>query len=184
MRSMCDCLPQLKENVLEREARYRANPEKPAPEGPNYALEVKVTSVGDLDEVVRCNASGHEFVISEPTAVGGRDIAPWPLEYLLGGAVGCFAAVFAFYAAKLDVKYDSFEATARTRIDVRGHMIPEAPPSGFQGVELDLQVVSDEPEERLKEVERLALKGCPGIDTLRNPMPVTSKLRVVYPVPA
>ena len=175
---ICDCFPGLKENVAGREARYTDNPEAAAPDGPHAALTVKVVSVGDLDELVHCERSGHKFVISEPTYVGGRNIAAWPLEYLLGGAVGCFAAVFAFYAAKLGVDYDSFEATVRTNLDLRGHMIPDAPPSGFQGIELDLRVVSDAPEERLKEVERLALKGCPGIDTLRRPMSVESKLTV------
>lgn len=181
MRTVCDCFPDLKENLLSRQASYSANPDKPAPEGPNFSLEVKIVSIGDLDELVECEKSGHKFIISEPTFVGGRNIAPWPLEYLLAGAVGCFAAVFAFYAAKLAVSYDSFEATARTYFDARGHMMPDAPFSGFQRVELAIRVVSDEPEYRLKEVEQLALKGCPGLNTLRQPVPVSSVLTIAKP---
>ena len=89
-----------------------------------------------------------------------------------------FAAVFAFYAAKLGVNYESFEAVARTNFDVRGHMMPDAPPSGFQRVTIAINVKSDASPETLREVERLALQGCPGIATLRDPVAVESPLTV------
>jgi uncharacterized OsmC-like protein len=171
----------LKEVTEKREARYRANPDAQSSNGgAHYELQVVVRSIGHLDEHVKTK-SGHEFIISEPLEVGGRNIATWPLEYLLGGAVGCYAAVFAFYAAKLNVSYDELEIKVKTFIDVRGHMIPDSPPSAFQKVVMELHVVSDEPEEKIKEIERLALAGCPGIDTLRRPVPIESNLHLVRP---
>jgi uncharacterized OsmC-like protein len=86
--------------------------------------------------------------------------------------------VFAFYAAKMDVAYESFEAVARTNFDVRGHMMPDAPPSGFQKVTIAIEVKSDAPPEKLAEIERLALAGCPGIATLRDPVAVETTLKV------
>jgi uncharacterized OsmC-like protein len=178
MTSVCDCFPALKATTEAREKRYRAHPEKSAPEGPQSTVQVKVMSIGQLNELVEPR-SGFKFIISEPRHVGGQLIAPTPLEFLLSGAVGCYAAVFAFYAAKLGVAYDSFEAVARTTMDVRGHMMPDAPPSGFQAVTIDISVVSDAPAEKLEEVERLSLAGCPGINTLRHPVPVESRLTVL-----
>jgi uncharacterized OsmC-like protein len=178
MVKVCDCFPELKEITEARERRYRANPEKPAPEGPQSFVEVKVTSIGQLNELVECKKSGHKFIISEPVHVGGQNVAPTPLEFLLSGAIGCYAAVFAFYAAKMGVDYESFEATARADFDVRGHMIPGAPPSSFQSVTIDMRIASDAPADTLKEVERLSLEGCPGIATLRNPVTVRSSLNV------
>jgi uncharacterized OsmC-like protein len=178
MPKVCDCFPELKAITEAREQRYRAHPEKRAPEGPQSSLEVRVTSIGNLNERVETKNSGQSFIISEPRHVGGDLCAPTPLEYLLSGAVGCYAAVFAFYAAKMGVPYDSFEAVARTNFDVRGHMMPDAPPSGFQNVSIDISVVSDAPPEKLREIERLALAGCPGIATLRDPVAVSSRLSV------
>jgi uncharacterized OsmC-like protein len=178
MVKVCDCFPELKAVTDARERRYRAHPEKPAPEGPQSFVEVKVTSIGQLNELVEAKKSGTKFVISEPVHVGGQNCAPTPLEFLLAGAVGCYAAVFAFYAAKLGVSYDSFEAVARTDFDVRGHMIADAPCSAFQQVTISISVVSDAPEEKLKEVERLSFEGCPGISTLRQPVPVATELAV------
>jgi uncharacterized OsmC-like protein len=178
MPAICDCFPELKSVTEAREARYRANPSKRAPEGPQSSLEVRITSTGRLNERVDCRNSRQSFVISEPKHVGGLADAPTPLEYLLSGAVGCYAAVFAFYAAKLGVDYESFEAVARTDFDVRGHMMPDAPFSGFQKVTIDIAVTSDAPAERLAEVERLALAGCPGIATLRGPVAVETVLKV------
>lgn len=179
MPAVCDCFPALKSVTLAREARYRADPSKRAPEGPQSSLEIKVTSVGNLNERVETRNSRQSFVISEPKHVGGVADAPTPLEYLLSGAVGCYAAVFAFYAAKLGVDYESFEAVARTQFDVRGHMMPDAPFSGFQKVTIAIAVKSEAPVERLREVERLALAGCPGIATLQQPVPVESSLTIV-----
>ncbi len=143
MAKVCDCFPELKATTEAREMRYRAHPEKPAPEGPQSSVEIRVTSIGQLNELVETKKSGHKFIISEPVHVGGQNCAPTPLEFLLSGAVGCYAAVFAFYAAKMGVRYDSFEAVARTSFDVRGHMMPDAPPSGFQKVTIDITVRSD-----------------------------------------
>src|ERR1700737_2103127 len=153
MVKVCDCFPELKEITDARERRYRAHPERPAPEGPQSFVEVKVTSIGQLNELADCRKSGYKFVISEPAHVGGQSCAPTPLEFLLSGAVGCYAAVFAFYAAKLAVAYDSFEAVARTSFDVRGHMIPDAPPSGFQKVTIAIAVKSNAPPEKLAEIQ-------------------------------
>jgi uncharacterized OsmC-like protein len=170
-----DCFPQLKEVTLAREARYRGGAaDLPAPEGPKSTVHVKVTSVGDLNEEASSMKSGRSWTISEPSHVGGLADAPTPLEYLLSGAVGCFAAVFAFYAAKHDVPYTSFEATALAELDVRGHMMEDAPPSGFSRVTLELAIESDAPREELERVHELALKGCPGIATLRDPVPIDS----------
>jgi uncharacterized OsmC-like protein len=178
MVKVCDCFPELKETTDARERRYRAHPEKQAPEGPQSFVEVKVTSIGQLNELVECKKSGYKFVISEPTHVGGQNCAPTPLEFLLSGAVGCYAAVFAFYAAKMGIPYDSFEAVARTEFDARGHMIADAPPSAFRKVTIKIHVTSDAPADKLREVERLALAGCPGISSLREPVPVESELKV------
>src|SRR5947209_41942 len=159
MAKVCDCFPELKALTEAREARYRAQPDASAPQGPQSFVEVKVTSIGQLNELVDCKKSGYKFIISEPVHVGGQSCAPTPLEFLLSGAVGCYAAVFAFYAAKLGVSYERFEAVARTDFDVRGHMIADAPKSGFQKVTISINVVSDAAEGMLKEVERLAYQG-------------------------
>src|SRR5262249_28758783 len=155
MAKVCDCFPELKAVTDARERRYRADPDKAAPGGPQSFVEVKVTSIGALNELVDCKKSGYKFIISEPVHVGGQHCAPTPLEFLLSGAVGCYAAVFAFYAAKLGVNYDSFEAVARSDFDVRGHMIADAPKSAFQKVIISISVVSDAPADKLREVERL-----------------------------
>ena len=176
MPAVCDCFQELKAVTDAREARYRGNPDLRAPEGPQSSLEIKVTSIGNLNERVDTSNSRQTFVISEPKHVGGLADAPTPLEFLLSGAVGCYAAVFAFYAAKMGVNYESFEAVARTTFDVRGHMMPDAPPSGFQKVTIAINVKSNAPIETLREIERLALNGCPGIATLRDPVPVETTL--------
>jgi uncharacterized OsmC-like protein len=174
-----DCFPRLKEVTLAREARYRGGAaEQPAPEGPKSTVHVKVTSIGDLNEEAQSMKSGRSWIISEPEHVGGLANAPTPLEYLLSGALGCFAAVFAFYAAKYDVLYDTFEATALAELDVSGHMMEDAPPSGFRRITLELTIATDADPAALERVHQLALQGCPGIATLRDPVEIESHLSI------
>ena len=52
MTAVCDCFPELKSVTEAREARYRADPDRRAPEGPQSSLEIKVTSIGNLNERV------------------------------------------------------------------------------------------------------------------------------------
>src|SRR5579884_609916 len=152
-------LQKLREVTLAREERYLGDAaDKPAPEGPHSTVHVKVTSIGDLNERAESMKSGNSWMISEPKHVGGLADAPTPLEYLLSGVVGCFAAVFAFYASKLEVPYGSFEVTALAELDVRGHMIEDAPPSGFKTVRLDVTAQSAAPREQLERVHELALR--------------------------
>ena len=89
------------------------------------------------------------------------------IEKLSGGRV-----------AEIRFDNESFEAVARTNFDVRGHMMPDAPPSGFQKVSIAISVKSDAAPEKLAEIERLALNGCPGIATLRDPVAVETALTV------
>ena len=51
-------------------------------------------------------------------------------------------------------------------------------PSAFQRVTISISVTSDAPEDELREIERLAFEGCPGISTLREPVPVETRLTV------
>ena len=178
--SISVCFPELKKITLAREARYIEDPDAAAPKGPQSTVEVAVKSVGDLNELASSLKSGRSWVISEPSHVGGLADAPTPLEYLLSGALGCFAAVFAFYAAKWDVKYDTFEATAVAEMDVRGHMMEDAPPSGFRQVTINVDIgVSDEPnQEALDRVLQATMKGCPGISTLREPANLAANMNV------
>jgi uncharacterized OsmC-like protein len=169
---VCACFPALKKVTLEREARYVEDPDAIAPQGPQSTVEVAVRSVGELNELASSLKSGRTWVISEPPHVGGLANAPTPLEYLLSGAMGCFAAVFAFYAAKWDVSYDTFEASAKAELDVRGHMMEGAPPSGFRRVtiQVDIGVSGSPDQEALERVMDASMKGCPGISTLRDPV--------------
>lgn len=70
-------IPEIATITAKREAEYRANPEAPSPHGPNATLKLRVTSMGQLDELVETPRNGRTWRISEPTFVGGRDNAPW-----------------------------------------------------------------------------------------------------------
>ena len=73
MAKVCDCFPELKEITEARERRYRTHPEKEAPEGPQSFVEVKVTSIGQLNELGKrfelkiYNNTNHTFTLYDET---------------------------------------------------------------------------------------------------------------------
>ena len=174
MVKVCDCFPELKDITDARERRYRAHPDKPAPEGPRSFVEVKVTSIGQLNELVDCKKSGYKFIISEPVHVGGQnvraDAARVPARPARSAAMRrCSPST----PPSSGVTYDSFEAVARTDFDVRGHMMADAPTLGVP--EGDDQPSAWSAMRRRTSSRRSnasSFEGCPGINTLREPVPV------------
>src|SRR3954471_12567704 len=85
MPAVCECFPELKSVTAARETRYRADPGKPAPEGPQSSLEIKITSIGKLNEWVdpqqrtafrhqraeACRRAGGRADAARISAVGG-----------------------------------------------------------------------------------------------------------------
>jgi organic hydroperoxide reductase OsmC/OhrA len=56
-------------------------------------------------------------------------------------------------------------------------MMEDAPPSGFRTVRLEIRITGGD-RERLEDVLGQALRGCPGIRTLQDPVALDVQLDV------
>lgn len=167
---VCECFAHVREVSLGRIERFIDDPDQASPVGPQSTVEVTIEAIGGLNELATSRKSGRQWIISEPAHVGGKADAPSPLEYMLSGAIGCFSAVFAFYAALDGVNYDTFVVDATAVLDVRGHVLEDAPPSGFQSVHLDIKVGGADHPDRLDAILEKSMRGCPGIRTFEDPV--------------
>ena len=117
------------------------------------------------------------FEMDNPTFMGGGGNLPGPMHYCFYGLASCYTGTFATMAAMLGIKLKKL--TTRVEADINFSRV-----FGFgdqpimEEVRVTLQVVSDEPEEKIKEVETLALQRCPVVFTLRNPVKLTPRLEI------
>ena len=118
------------------------------------------------------------FEVDNPTFMGGGGNLPGPMHYCFFGLASCYTGTFATMAAMLGIELKA--VTTRVEADVnfsRVFGITDEPV--MEEVRVVLNVVSDAPEEKIKEAESLALQRCPVVYTLKNPVKLTPKLEIV-----
>jgi putative redox protein len=126
------------------------------------------TKVGGPGYRADVTARAHNFVIDEPTALGGTDAGPTPYEYLLGALSGCTAMTLRLYANRKGWPLESVEVKMRTS---RSHEVDcencEKTAVGITRIErtVDMQgPLTDEQKQRLLEIA----DRCPVKQTLER----------------
>jgi len=100
----------------------------------------------------------------EPTVLGGMGIHATPLNYLMFGVMSCFASTVAMQAARKGIVME--------RLTVKGHLYYDIGPvvcdSEYPIIKaLKLEIES---ERDLSEIIRLAVKVCPALNAIANPI--------------
>ncbi len=109
--------------------------------------------------------------------MGGEGLAPDPVQYCLYGLAACYAGTFASVAAMEGVELRGLRVAIENRLDLARTLgLSETPI--VEGVEIELSVKSDAPREKLEEIKRLADERCPGVECLRRPIPLATRLDV------
>jgi uncharacterized OsmC-like protein len=113
----------------------------------------------------------------EPRMLGGRGDAPTPGQYLLA-ALGSSAAInFRYWSDRLGVRFDRLRVEISGRLDLRGFIgLGEGVRPGFTEVRLTVNVSGSESPDRYEDLCRAVERLCPVLDSLLNPVAVTTIL--------
>jgi uncharacterized OsmC-like protein len=114
-----------------------------------------------------------ELKSDEGTSLGGEDSAPAPLAYLCAGVALCLLSHVSVYAKANKMTIDEarveefvrFATTAMPSTYREGNAI-----GGCLGLEIELQIDSPEPDERIAELERVVRESCIALQTIINPV--------------
>lgn len=112
-----------------------------------------------------------------PTFMGGGGKMPGPMHYCFYGLASCYTGVFATIASMLGIELKKL--SVRVEADVNFEKvfgISSAPI--MEEVRLKLAVATDAPEEKVREVERLAQERCPAVYSLANPIPFKTSVEI------
>lgn len=137
-------------------------------------LTYKVNGVGEGSVASRITSGKHVFLVDEPAALAGDDVAASPVEVALGALISCQIVVYRLYAQNLGIRFDEIDVTAEADLDAHGLFgLDDSVRPGFSGVRLAVTLTGPESQERYDELRTTVDKHCPVLDIFANPTPVT-----------
>jgi len=142
--------------------------------------DVRFEAQLELKEGLTVEASVRNFhlYIDEPPELGGKDRGPNPVEYILMAIGGCVTIVGQVIAKEMGIKIESCRIKASGDLNPLRFMGKPSPDrAGFKGINLEIEVKSDAPREKLEEWIKAIEGRCPVGDNLKNPTPVTITLK-------
>ena len=114
-------------------------------------------------------ARSFSFVIDEPGALGGTNEAPNPVEYLLGSLAGCLNIVLHLEAKQHDVTINNLKIEIEGDLDPAKFVgLPGFNRSGFQQINININLEADATEEKINEIINRAKARCPISDNISS----------------
>jgi len=152
--------------------RMQENPDRPAVGAPKAKVRVI------RERLFEATAEGHTFQIDEPVARGGEGLAPSPMAYFAAGAAACLTSHLTQSAAFLEILFTDLEVEATVLWDNRRKFNIADLDQAALGMIFNVEIKSDEPEDKLIELLLHAEDGCYASDVVRNTTPLRAHLIV------
>lgn len=108
------------------------------------------------------------FTFDEPSAHGGSDLGPSPLQGVLGALCGCEAVTFGRTAQDMSFAYSGIQFDAAFTIDIRGRQGMRGVVPHFQSVKVEARVTTAESETRLAEIVEETEARCPVYNLVKD----------------
>lgn len=140
-------------------------------------LTYRVSGRGIGSVATEIRAGKHRFLVDEPSALAGDDVAASPVEYALGALVSCQVVVYRLYAQALGLTIDEIEITAEGDLDVRKLFgIDESGRAGFHDIRVTVDISGPDSAEQYENLRQTVDAHCPVLDLFANPVPTKSVL--------
>ncbi len=138
-------------------------------------LTYKVRGRGEGSVASLITAGKHGFLVDEPAALAGDDVAASPVEFALGALISCQIVVYRLYAQALGIQVDDISIDAEGDLDARELFgIAGGERAGFTHVRLAITITGPETEERYNELRNVVDQHCPVLDLFVNATPVSA----------
>ena len=136
-------------------------------------LTYRVRGSGEGSVATAIVAGKHRFLVDEPAALAGDDVAASPVEYALGALISCQVVVYRLYAQALGIQVDDIDIAAEGDLDARTLFgIEGGPRAGFTDIRLAITITGPETQERYDDLRAAVEAHCPVLDLFVNATPV------------
>ncbi|MEO7123180.1 MAG: OsmC family protein [Lacisediminihabitans sp.] len=142
------------------------------PASAQLTYRVNGSGVGSVASSI--SAGKHSFLVDEPGALAGDDVAASPVEVALGALISCQIVVYRLYAQALGIQVDDIDVKAEGDLDARRLFgIDETVRPGFTDVRLAITISGPETDARYAELKAAVDAHCPVLDLFANVTPVS-----------
>jgi uncharacterized OsmC-like protein len=139
----------------------------------NNMHQFSITATGDSETKTTVSVRDFEFVVDEPTNLGGTNEGPNPVEYLLGAWAGCLNVVAQTVCDEHDVELAGLDIEVEGDLDPRKFMgMADEPRAGYQEIRVELTAETDTDPETLETIREEVEARCPVGDNIMNPTPI------------
>lgn len=108
------------------------------------------------------------IMVDEPQPLGGTDIAPNPVEYLVGAAASCFAITFEVLASQRGFKLEKVDVFMEADLNAAVFLGLEEGKGGILEPKLRLKAKTSASEKEIKEIADIALTKSPVLLSLNT----------------
>lgn len=128
---------------------------------------------------VECKSRGHEFLLDEPTGLGGTDTGMNPVEAVLCALGACKCIVARCFAKAHGIDLQDFHIELEGDLDPDGFMGKNKNVKiGFSEVRTKICIKSSSPKEDIEKFVEFIDRTCPVEDTLKNSPKMVTELSI------
>lgn len=118
------------------------------------------------------------FLIDEPHNLGGQDLAPNPVEYLLAGYAGCLNVVINLVAKDIGIKISNLKINVNGNIDASKFLgLSNDGRAGFQSLDVDINFETNANQDSVDFLLNSVKQRCPINDNLSNKTPINYNIK-------
>lgn len=118
------------------------------------------------------------FLIDEPENLGGKNLGPNPVEYLLFALGGCLGIAIQVVAKEMNLKIEGIKINLKGELNPLRFMGKDfSERAGYKKINVEIEIKSSETKEKLQELLKKVEERCPLSDNIRNQTPVEIVLK-------
>jgi uncharacterized OsmC-like protein len=166
----------LNEYLIQKRERYLDRTEKALQSPSIVPLHAKVRAAG-RSGVREIRIQDFQIISDSPEDFAGYNLGPSSPNLQLGVLGSCVTHIALIQAAVLQISLDKLE------VEVTGELNPLAGKPGYedvphypQNIRYTIQVVSNEPQERLQELLEAIERVCPIFNLLKHPQHIVGEI--------
>ena len=156
--------------ITDTQAEYRADA---------TAGQATFRSSSSLSAGLRSDISirEHRAIVDEPTALGGDDAGPNPIELILAALGSCQEITYKAFATAMDIELTRVSVELEGDIDLRGFFaVDDSIRAGYQAIRGTVHIESSAAPEQIEQLRQVVNTHCPVLDMLTTPVPVVLEL--------
>ncbi|KAB1192346.1 OsmC family peroxiredoxin [Haloferax sp. MBLA0076] len=136
-------------------------------------LTFDVSAQAESHTKTRISTRDFEFVVDEPATLGGTDVGPNPVEYLLGALAGCMNVTAHQVAREMDLDVRDLEINIAGDLDPAKFMgMSDDSRAGYEEIRVDISATVDASDETIQTWLSAVEERCPVSDNLTNGTPL------------